>query len=102
MLEGNIQLPTTTDEYPNQVTLMINFLIIDCLSIYIIIINHLTLNLMRVVPSTYHLKMKFPTESSVGVIHCDQYDLRQLYSSALKSKLTSEVFSNHIRRSISS
>jgi hypothetical protein len=42
-----------------QATIMANFLIVDRLSTYNAIIRRLTLNKMRAITSTHHLKMKF-------------------------------------------
>lgn len=60
-LVGTIMLLVTIGTYPQQLTKEVNFLVINCSSAYNTIIGHPTLNAWRVVMSTYHLLVKFPT-----------------------------------------
>jgi hypothetical protein len=63
-----IDHPVTADNHSCQTTVMVSFLVVDFLSEYNAIINCVTLNRMRVVTSTYHIKMKFLTEYGVGEV----------------------------------
>lgn len=54
-------------------TVITNFLVVwDTLS-YNTIIGHLTLNKIRAITSTYHLKMKFLTEVVLGEVWANMY-----------------------------
>ncbi|GMN63866.1 hypothetical protein TIFTF001_032958 [Ficus carica] len=64
---GLICLPITIDDGPEKATQMVEFLIADKPSVYNAILGRLTLNALKVVISTYHLAMKFPTTNEVGI-----------------------------------
>lgn len=64
-----VELLVTTGNHPNQAMTFINFLVVNTPSVYNVIIGCLTLNALRVVTSTYHLAMNFPTATGVGVIY---------------------------------
>ena len=68
MPAGSIDLPITIGTSPCQITLMVTFLIVQCPSTYNAIIGRPTLNNLRAVTSTYHLKVKFPTPAGLGVL----------------------------------
>ena len=57
---GIVTLTVVTGTYPAQVTKEIDFLIVNCLSTYNIILGRPALNRLRVAMSTYYLKVKFP------------------------------------------
>ena len=69
---GIVTLTVIVGTYPAQVTKEIDFLIVDCPSMYNIILGRPALNKLKVVTSTYHLKVKFPTAHGVGEIREDQ------------------------------
>ena len=76
---GTITLPMVVGAYPQQVTKDMNFLVVDCSSSYNVIIGRPTLNSLKVVTSTYHLSIKFPTEYGVGQVQGDQLATRECY-----------------------
>ena len=80
--EGVITLPVTMGEDLAQKTRMVNFLVVDHLSIYNAIIGQPTPNAMRAVTSTYHLMMKFPIENGIGVVVGSQKEARICYVNA--------------------
>ena len=80
-----ITLTVIARTYPTQVTKEIDFLIVDCPSTYNIILGKPALNRLKVVTSTYHLKVKFPTAHRVGEIKGDQVLARECYQVALAS-----------------
>nr|XP_023898138.1 uncharacterized protein LOC112010012 [Quercus suber] len=82
---GIVTLIVITGTYPAQVTKEIDFLIVDCPSMYNIILGRPTLNRIRAVTSTYHLKVKFPTAHKEGEIRGDQDLAREYYEAALAS-----------------
>ena len=83
MSRGIITLTVIVGTYPAQVTKEIDFLIVDCPSTYNIILGKPALNRLRVVTSTYHLKVKFSTTYGVGEIRGDQVLARECYQAAL-------------------
>lgn len=66
---GGVALLVIVGNHPTQVTVLTNFLVEDTLGVYSAIIGRLTLNTLQVVASTYHLALKFPTSTKVGVVH---------------------------------
>ncbi|XP_058068613.1 uncharacterized protein LOC131217668 [Magnolia sinica] len=82
--EGIISLPLTAGNHPHQETTMVDFLIVDQSSVYNAILGRPSLSILRAVISTYHLSMKFLTESGVGVIKGNQQDMRRCYMTAVK------------------
>lgn len=58
--EGMITLPVTIGTTPHQLNRMVDFLIVDEQLSYNAIIGKPTLNAIKAVVLTYHLKMKFP------------------------------------------
>ena len=68
---GVVTLPITVDDYPQQITKDVSFLVIDCSSAYNAILRHPTLNLWKAATSTYLLMIKFPTEYRVGEVRGD-------------------------------
>ena len=66
--KGIVTLCVTVGTHPEQVTIQVNFLIIDCPSSYNVILGRPTLNRLKAVTLTYCLKMKFPTPNGVGQI----------------------------------
>ena len=55
----------------------------DCSSSYNAIIGRPTLNSWKVVTSTYHLLVKFPTEYGIGQLQGDQLAARECYLAML-------------------
>ena len=64
--KGIVMLSVTAGTHPTQVTIQVNFLVVDCLSSYNVILGWPTLKRLKAVTSTYCLKMKFPTPNGVG------------------------------------
>ncbi|KAK3012500.1 hypothetical protein RJ639_008524 [Escallonia herrerae] len=70
--EGIIALPVTVGAPPTQAKLMLDFVVVRVPSAYNAILGRTALNQLRDVVSTYHMKMKFPTENGVGDVKGDQ------------------------------
>ena len=76
---GIVTLPVVVGSYPQQVTKLVNFLVVDCSSSYNAIIGRPTLNSWKAVTSTYHLSIKFPTKCGIGQVQGDQLATRECY-----------------------
>ncbi|KAK3039298.1 hypothetical protein RJ639_026682 [Escallonia herrerae] len=64
--EGIIALPVAIGTPPAQANFMLDFVVVKVPSAYNAILGRPALNQLQVVVSTYHLKMKFPTEHGIG------------------------------------
>ena len=64
--------------------IIIDFLVMDCLSIYNAVIRKPTLKALKAITSIYHLMMKFPTPEEIGYIHGSQFDLRECYNQSVR------------------
>ena len=60
---GSVQLVLTLGDPPCQATTTVIFLIIDALPAYNMLLGRPSLNAIRVVPSAYHMVIKFPTSN---------------------------------------
>ena len=76
---GTVTLPVVVGSYPQQITKSVNFLVMDCSSLYNAIIGRPTLNSWKAVTSTYHLLVKFPTEYGIGQAQGNQLAARECY-----------------------
>ena len=76
----------TVGAYPKQLTHQLDFLMVNCLSSYNVIIGRPTLNRWKLATSTYCLKVKFPTENGVGEVKGDQVLAREFYQAVLATK----------------
>ncbi|KAL2226150.1 UNVERIFIED_CONTAM: hypothetical protein Sindi_1973700, partial [Sesamum indicum] len=83
---GTIELPVSMGEEPKRKTLMVKFLVVDTPFTYNVILGRPGLNSFRAVISTYHMKMKFPTEYGIGEVSCDQKEARKCYNLSLKGE----------------
>ncbi|KAL2251354.1 UNVERIFIED_CONTAM: Retrovirus-related Pol polyprotein from transposon opus [Sesamum indicum] len=75
---GTVDLPASLGEEPKRRTLMVKFLVVDMPFAYNVILGRPGLNSFRAVVSTYHLKIKFPTQSGIGEVVCDQIEAKRL------------------------
>ncbi|XP_059627609.1 uncharacterized protein LOC132270446 [Cornus florida] len=83
---GAVTLPVTVGANPKQVTVMVDFVVVDCPSSYNIIMGRTTLNAMKAITSTYHFLMRFPTEYSMGELRGDQTIARECYVASLRKQ----------------
>ena len=63
---GAITLSVVVGDYPQQIAKDVTFLVVDCSSAYNAILRQPTFNSWKVVTSTYHLMIKFPTDYEMG------------------------------------
>ena len=78
-LLGVVTLPVMVGDYPQQIIKDVTFLVVDYSSAYNVILGRPTLNLWKVVTSTYHLMIKFPTDYKVGELRGSQVATRECY-----------------------
>ncbi|XP_075633391.1 uncharacterized protein LOC142605849 [Castanea sativa] len=90
-----VTLPVTVGDYPQQITKDVTFLVVNCSSAYNAIIGWPILNSWKVVTSTYHLMIKFPTEYEVGELCGDQVAARATYQ-----RLMNKMFTHQIGRNV--
>ena len=84
--KGIVTLTVTVGTHLRQLTRQLDFLVVDCLSSYNVIIGRPMLNCWKVVTSTYCLKVKFPTKNGVGEVKGDQVLARECYQAVLAAK----------------
>ncbi|XP_011074079.1 uncharacterized protein LOC105158875 [Sesamum indicum] len=83
---GMIELPVSIGDEPRRRTTMIKFLVVDTPFAYNVILGRPGLNSIRAVISTYHMKVKFPTDRGVGEVACDRKEARKCYNLSLKGE----------------
>ena len=88
---GSIQLMLTLGEPPCQATTTTRFLIVDAPSTYNMLLGRPSLNAIKAIPSAYHMMIKFPTVSGVGMVRGDQLVARECYSASMKQKAVDNV-----------
>ena len=81
-----VTLTITVGTYPRQLTRQLDFLVVDCLSSYNVIIGRPTLNKWKAATSTYCLRVKFPTDNGVDEVKGDQILVRECYQAILAAK----------------
>lgn len=81
---GAVTLPVTFEEEPIHVTRMVDFLVVDYLSSYNMILGGSTLYALWAVLSVYHLSMKYPTRNGVAIVKVDQIESQEAYATSTK------------------
>ena len=88
---GLIQLVLTLGDPPFQATTAVKFLVVDAPSAYNILLGRPSLNAIKSIPSAYHMMIKFPTTSGVGMVQGDQRVARECYSTFVKQKAVDNI-----------
>ncbi|XP_074336969.1 uncharacterized protein LOC141674145 [Apium graveolens] len=83
-VEGAIQLPVTIGEEPREATQMLNFQVVKVASTYNAIMSRTWIHAFKVLPSTYHMVLKFPARNCVGEARGDQKMACSCYVAALR------------------
>ena len=89
---GSIQLVLTLGDPPCQGTTIVRFLIVDAPSAYNVLLGRSSLNAIKVIPSTYHMVIKFPTKNGVGMVRGDQCMAKECYSASMKKKAVDNIY----------
>ena len=76
----------TLGDSPCQATTEMRFLIVDAPSAYNMLLGRPSLNAIKSIPSVYHMMIKFPTTSGVGMVRGDQRVARECHSESVKQK----------------
>ena len=79
---GVISHPMTMGDYPRQSCVMIDFLVINKLSDFNVVLSKPPFRALKVITSVYHLLMKFPTPNDMGQVHGNQNEARECYNQA--------------------
>ena len=93
---GSIQLELTFGDPSCQATMTVRFLIVDATSSYNIFLGRPSLNAIKVIPSAYHMMIKFPTTGGVGMVRGDQRVARECYSESMKQKTVDNVYMDEL------
>ena len=80
---GLIQLVLTLGDPPCQATKTVRFLIVDAPSAYNILLGRPSLNTIKVIPSAYHMMIKFRGDQRVA---------RECYSASMKQKAIDNMY----------
>ena len=89
---GSIRLVLTLGDPPCQATTTARFLIVDAPSAYNMLLGRPSLNAIKAIPSVYHMMIKFPTVSGVGMVRGDQRVARECYSASMKQKAVDNIY----------
>ncbi|XP_065623514.1 uncharacterized protein LOC136064949 [Quercus suber] len=81
---GSITLSVTVDDYPQELTRNVMFLVVDCSSAYNGILGRPTLNSWKTATLTYHLMIKFPTDHGIGELRENQVAAWECYIAMLE------------------
>ena len=93
---GSIQLVLTLGEPPCQTTTTARFLVVDTPFAYNMLLGRPFLNAIKAIPSAYHMMIKFPTVSGVGMVRGDQRVARECYSTSMKQKAVDNIYMDEI------
>ena len=93
---GSIQLVLTLGDPPCQATTSVKFLIVDALFAYNMLLGRPSLNAIKAMPSAYHMMIKFPTTSGVGMVRGDQRVARECYSASMNQKAVDNVYMDEL------
>ena len=77
--KGIVTLMVTVGFYPRQLTHHLDFLVVNYLSLYNMIIGRPTLNHWKAAMSIYYVKVKFPIENGVSKVKVDQVVAKECY-----------------------
>ena len=89
---GSIQLVLTLGDPPCQATTVVRFLIVDAPFAYNVLLGRPSLNAIKVIPSAYHMMIKFPITNGVGMVRGDQDMAWECYSASMKQKAVDNIY----------
>lgn len=84
MPHGTIVLPLTVEEYPRTLTVMTEFIVVDCSSTFNALLGKPNLKTLKAITSIYYLAMKFPTSEGVRIVKESQHNARECYNVAIR------------------
>ncbi|XP_071939899.1 uncharacterized protein [Coffea arabica] len=86
--EGMVSLMVTIGRHPRCRTVPVSFAVVKADSPYNMLIGRPTLNALRAVYSTYHLRFKFPTSEGVAEVSSDVGAARKCYLATIQAAVT--------------
>ena len=89
---GSIQLVLTLGDPPCHATTTVKFLIVDTPFAYNMLLGRPSLNVIKAIPSFYHMMIKFPTTGGVGIVQGVQRVARECYSASMKQKAVDNIY----------
>ena len=89
---GSIQLVLTLGDPTCRATTTARFLFVDAPSSYNMLLGRPSLNAIKSIPSAYHMMIKFPTVSGVGMVRGDQRVAKEYYSASMKQKAVDNIY----------
>ena len=87
-----MQLVLTLRDHPCQATTTVRFLVVDAPLAYNMLLGRPSLNAIKAIPSAYHMMIKFPTVSGVGMVRGDQRVARECYSASMKQTTVGNIY----------
>ena len=93
---GSVQPVLTRGDPPCQATMTTKFLIVEAPLAYNMLLGRPSLNAIRVIPSAYHMVVKFPTENGVGKDRGDQRIAWECYLALMKQKAVDNVHADEL------
>ena len=85
-LMGVISFPMTMGDYPRQFCVMTDFLVINQLLAFNVVLGRPSLRALKAITSIYHMLMKFPTLNGIGQVHGNQNEVRECYNQAVRNR----------------
>ena len=93
---GLVQLVLTLEDPPCQATTTVRFLVVDTPSAYNMLLGRPSLNAIRVVPSAYHMVIKFLISNGVGMVRGNQRIARECYSASMKKNTVDNIYMDEL------
>ena len=93
---GSTQLVLTLGDPPCQATITIRFLIVDAPLAYNMLLGRPSLNIIRAIPSAYHMVVKFLTANGVGMVQGNQCKARECYLASMKQKMVDNIYMDEL------
>ena len=93
---GLVQLVLTLGDPTCQATTTTKFLIVEAPSAYNMLLGRPSFNAIRVVPSSYHMVIKFPTKNGVGKARGDQRIAQECCLVSMKQEAIDNVHTDEV------
>ncbi|XP_025611373.1 uncharacterized protein [Arachis hypogaea] len=91
-ISGYVWLRTTLGEFLNAKTLDIQFLVVDCISPYNVILGRPSLNSFGAIVSRIHLCVKFSVQDNIlATVQANHKEARQCYNTGLKANIKETI-----------
>ncbi|XP_020230413.1 uncharacterized protein LOC109811165 [Cajanus cajan] len=91
-IRGYVELKTTFGTGTSMKTITVKYLVVNSPSSYNILLGQPSLNRLKAIVSTPHLKVKYPLDGGgIGTIEVDQQVSRKCYQDSMKKRRTSKV-----------